>query len=149
MWRNVEGHNLGMGSNFELSDLLKPHLSPALPHWKWTRVSTLLHYLHLTQVTNPFFIYSHLSFLHVELCRMAGHMSHIYEPSIWPCSPRVSHSSVVRASNRYLEGHGCNSRWGLRKFFFWVIRLENASSFFPLTAFYSLRRKTSLYNLFK
>ena len=51
--------------------------------------------------------------------------------SIWscsPCSPRVSHSSVVRASNQYLEGHGFDSRWGLRKFFFWVFRLENASS---------------------
>ena len=28
-----------MGSDFDLSDLLKPHLSPALPHWKRTRVS--------------------------------------------------------------------------------------------------------------
>ena len=42
---------------------------------------------------------------------------------------RVSHSSVVRASNRYLEGHGFDSRWGLRKFFFWVFRLENASHY--------------------
>ena len=35
------GHNLavGMGSDFDLRDLLKPHLSPALPHWKRTRVS--------------------------------------------------------------------------------------------------------------
>ena len=35
------GHTLavGMGRDFDLSDLLKPHLSPALPHWKWTRVS--------------------------------------------------------------------------------------------------------------
>ena len=33
------GHNLavGMGSDFDLRDLLKPHLSPALPHWKRTR----------------------------------------------------------------------------------------------------------------
>ena len=30
-------------------------------------------------------------------------------------------------SNRYLEGHGFNSRWGLKKLFFWVFRLENAS----------------------
>ena len=45
----------------------------------------------------------------------------LYKNSIWPCSPRVSHSSVVRASNRYLEGHGFDSRWGLRKF--WVFRL--------------------------
>ena len=49
-----------------------------------------------------------------------------------PCSPRVSHSSVVRASNRYLEGHGFDSHWGLRKFFFWVFQLENASSLFTL-----------------
>ena len=28
-----------MGSDFDLRDLLKPHLSPALPHWKRTRVS--------------------------------------------------------------------------------------------------------------
>ena len=35
---------------------------------------------------------------------MAGHMSHIKEPSIWPCLSRVSHSSVVRASNRYISG---------------------------------------------
>ena len=27
-----------MGSDFDLRDLLKPHLSPALPHWKRTRV---------------------------------------------------------------------------------------------------------------
>ena len=34
-------HNLavGMGSDFDSSDLLKPHLSPALPHWKRTRVT--------------------------------------------------------------------------------------------------------------
>ena len=43
---------------------------------------TLLHYLHFIQVTNPFIIYSHLSFRHVESCSMAGHMSHIQEPSI-------------------------------------------------------------------
>ena len=37
---------------------------------------------------------------------------------------------MVRASNRYLEGHGFDSRWGLRKFLFWVFWLENASSLF-------------------
>ena len=51
---------------------------------------------------------------------------------VGPCSPRISHSSVVRASNRYLEGHGFESRWGVKKFFFWVFRLENASSLFTL-----------------
>ena len=73
------------------------------------------------------------------------------EPSIWPCSPRVSHicSSVVRASNWYLEGHGFDSCWGLRKFFFWVFRLENASSLYPRnlnksTALFSTSSKTTL-----
>ena len=36
---------------------------------------------------------------------------YILGSSIWPCSPRVSHSSVVRASNRYLEGYGFDSRF--------------------------------------
>ena len=39
----VGGHNhavgMGVGRDFDLSDLLKPHLSPALLHWKRTRVS--------------------------------------------------------------------------------------------------------------
>ena len=37
----VIAHNLvvGMESDFDLHELLKPHLSPALPHWKRTRVS--------------------------------------------------------------------------------------------------------------
>ena len=100
-----------------------------------------LHYLHFIQVTNPFIIYSHLSFRHVEPCSMARHMSHIYEPSIWPCSPPVSHSSVVIASNRYLEGHGFDSSWGLRKFIFWVFRLENASSLFKI---YQLKISTPI-----
>ena len=37
VWRNVGGHNLAVGmgiSDFDLSDLL----TPALLHWKWTRV---------------------------------------------------------------------------------------------------------------
>ena len=67
--------------------------------------------------TNPFIICSHLSFQHVEPAVWHDTCLHTQEPSIWPCSPRVSHSSVVGASNRYLEGHGFNSRWGPRKFF--------------------------------
>ena len=55
-----------------------------------------------------------------------GHVSHIQEPSIWPCSPRISHNSVVRASNRYLEGHGFDSRCGLR---------NSVSEYFDLRAF--------------
>ena len=37
----VHNHAVGMGvgRDFDLSDLLKPHLSPALLHWKRTRVS--------------------------------------------------------------------------------------------------------------
>ena len=34
----------------------------------------------------------------------------------WPSSARVSRSSVVRAPNRYLGGHGFDSRRGLRIF---------------------------------
>ena len=30
---------LAWEADFDLRDLLKPDLSPALPHWKWTRVS--------------------------------------------------------------------------------------------------------------
>ena len=33
---------------------------------------TLLHYLHFIQVTNPFIIYSRLSFRHVEPCSIEG-----------------------------------------------------------------------------
>ena len=101
--------------------------------------------LHFIQVINPFIIYSHLSFRHVEPRSMAGHISHIQEPSIWPCSPRVSHSSVVRASNLYLEGHGFDSRWGLRNFFSWVFRLDNASSLFTL---YLSHQSIYMYHLF-
>ena len=42
--------------------------------------------------------------------RMAGHVSHL-NLVVWPRSPRVFHSSVVRASNRHLEGHGFDSLW--------------------------------------
>ena len=31
-----------------------------------------------------------------------------------------------------MQGHGHDFRWGLRKFFFWVFRLENTSSLFTL-----------------
>ena len=44
---------------------------------------------------------------------------------------------------RYLEGHGFNSRWGLRKSFFSVFRLENASSLFTLYPSHQ-----SIYHLF-
>ena len=50
---------------------------------------------------------------------------------------------MVRAFNWYLEGHGYDSRWGLRKLFFWVFRLENASSLFTLYP-----NHQSIYHLF-
>ena len=74
----------------------------------------LLHCLHFIKVTNLFIIYSHLSFLHVEPCSMAGHVSHIQEPSIWPRWPWVSHSS------------GIQKVMGSTAAGFWVFRLESA-----------------------
>ena len=50
---------------------------------------------------------------------------------------------MVRVSNWYLEGHGFDSCWGLRKFFFSVFRLENASSLFTLYPSHQ-----SIYHLF-
>ena len=44
---------------------------------EYFNLRTLLRYLHFIRVTNPFIIYSHLSFPHVEPCDMAGHVSHI------------------------------------------------------------------------
>ena len=68
---------------------------------------------------NQLIIYPHyLSFRHVEPCSMAGHASHTSEPSIWPCSPRVSHSSVVRASNRYSGRSWVRLPLGAQKNFF-------------------------------
>ena len=60
------------------------NVSSVSPFWKrrcsiaeYFDLRTLLHYLHFIQVTNPFIIYSHLSFRHAEPCSMAGHVSHI------------------------------------------------------------------------
>ena len=36
-----------------------------------------------------------------------------YVSSIWPSSPRVSCSSVVTASDHFMEGHRLDSCWGL------------------------------------
>ena len=36
---------------------------------------------------------------------------------VWPRSARLSHSSVVRASNQHLEGHGFDSCWEDSEFF--------------------------------
>ena len=40
----------------------------------------------------------------------------IHKPIVWPSSPRVSRSLVVRASDRCREGHGFESCLGLRFF---------------------------------
>ena len=40
----------------------------------------------------------------------------IHEPCIWPSSPQVLHTSVVRASDWCMEDHRFNSWWGLRIF---------------------------------
>ena len=54
----------------------------------------------------------------------------MYKNLVYDLAHQESDSSVVRASNLYLEGHGLGSHWGLRKFFFWLFRLENASPLF-------------------
>ena len=56
---------------------------------------------------------------------------------------RVSHSSGVRVSNRYLEDHGLDSRWGLGKFFFRVFRLENGPPLFLFEHHQPLKTKIS------
>ena len=65
---------------------------------------TLLCYLHFFQVTNPFIINLFiLWFQHVEPCSIAWHVSHMQEPcSLCVPSPRF------------------DTRWGLRKLFFFV-----------------------------
>ena len=61
---------------------------------------------------------------------------------IWPRSPRVPHSSVVRASNCHLEGHGFDSRWEDSDFF-WVI--TTYSTFLLLTHFSQSSRHYHIY----
>ena len=70
-----------------------------------------------TQVAISLIVYScSLHFGDIWACKWAGHVSHM-NLVVWPRSPRVSHSSVVRASNRHLEGHGFDSRWEDWEFF--------------------------------
>ena len=64
-------------------------------HYKGSTFSSEKEHLHFIQVTNPFIIYSHFSFRHVEPCSMTGHVPGSYLCSTWPCSPRVSHHVVV------------------------------------------------------
>ena len=75
--------------------------------------------------------YLHLSHLTLRACTKARPVSHMILV-IWPRSPRVPHSSVVRASNQHLEGHGVDSRWEGSDVF-WVI--TTISTFLLLTHF--------------
>ena len=52
---------------------------------------------------------------------------------IWPRSPRVPHSSVVRASNRHVEGRGFDSRWEDSDFSLSYHDCVNISSFNNIT----------------
>ena len=45
----------------------------------------------------------------IECNLRMGEQGHLLGSCKWPNSPRVSHSSVVRACSRYLEGHGFDS----------------------------------------
>ena len=57
-----------------------------------------------------YYTLSALTMLILAVCRMRA----TYECNKRPSSPRVFHSSVVRAPNWYLGGHGFDSRQGLR-----------------------------------
>ena len=87
-----------------------------------------LFWMHMKQKKNNVNRLNGASWIECNL-RM-GEQGHILGSCMWPNSPNVSHSSVVRACNRYLEGHGFDSCWGLRKFFFWVFRLDSTSLLF-------------------
>ena len=63
---------------------------------------------------------------------MAGHLSH-FNLVVGPHSPRVPHSSVVRASNRQLKVMGLTPV-GEDSEFFLSIRLESVLSFFLFTS---------------
>ena len=44
--------------------------------------------------------------MYITLLILAVRRMHVtHEPSIWPGSPRVSHNSLVRESDRCVEGH--------------------------------------------
>ena len=93
---------------------------------------------------NLLIIYSHyLSFRHVEPCSIVGHVSHTSEPSIWPCSPRVSHSSVVRASNRYFGRSWVRLSLGAQKNLFLSI-----STWQRFSVICTLSKSQSTYHLF-
>ena len=65
-----------------------------------------------------FTIFLYLSHMTIStLLILAVRRTHvIHEPCIWPSSPRVLRTSVVRASDRCMEDHRFHSSWGLRFF---------------------------------
>ena len=92
---------------------------------------TLLPYLHFIQVP------IHLSFIniiyHFDMLSLAvwqdtchTHLNPVYDLASHesPITECLERPTVI------LEGHGFDSRWGLRKIFFRVFRLENASPLF-------------------
>ena len=97
----------------------------------WSRNTRKKKFLSSQRESNPWPSRYWLDALTPELWETCGEQGHtMYTRLQLYCSPQVSHGSVVRASNLYLEGHRFGSHWGLRKFFFWVFRLENASPLF-------------------
>ena len=106
-------------------------------HWAMEdSLRTLLHLFHLIQVTSSLIIYLHLSFRH-------NYWSLLYSKAC------VAHKNLVHKLARHessigqwlerssgiLEGHGFNCCWGKfsENFFFWIIWLDNCSSFFSVT----------------
>ena len=127
--RYLEGH--GFDSDWGSQKIL--FLSTCISTWK-------CFFIIYTLSKSPI----HLSFIHIyhfDTLSLAVWQDtcHTYKNLVY----HLAHHESPRASNRYLEGHGFNSRWGLRKFFFWVFRLENASSLFTLYPSHQ-----SIYHLF-
>ena len=119
--------------------LILTYMNFRLPFWRrvyWPGCFRLLFLLSFIRKTKNAQLKKPTDLLHKNLMK-PRHVTHIrtymYICSRWRCSPQVSYSSMVRASNRYLEGHGFDSHWGLR--IFWVFRLENASSLFKSKMF--------------
>ena len=143
--------NIGLDIFFEFF-VSRLQLSP-LTYKKRTRPKKIFFWVFQLENASPLFtlypshnlliIYSHyLSFRHVEPCSIAGHVSHTSEPSIWPCPPRVSHSSVVRASNRYSGRSWVQLPLGAQKNIFLSI-----STWEHFAIIYTLSKSQSTYHL--
>ena len=80
----------------------------------------------------------HLSYIHMYQFDMLSlavwqDTCHTYKNLVYDLAHHESPiAQWLERPTGILEGHGFDSRWGLRKFFFWVFRLENASSLFTL-----------------